>query len=197
MRQAIVEYVREDGIEVGIDNVLVTYGARNALDLACRVHLEPGDRVAVANPSCRTALQTLRSHGVSFLAVAQDEEGISADELGHRPARLKAIGERTPKLLFDVPDLHNATGLPMPLARRVALMELAKRHNMIMPEDDPYRRLSFEDGQPAGCIRNLKVPRKEPTGLHFKRGGAVHCRRTPAQCEAGDTLFFTLSDRSG
>ena len=144
MRQAIVDYVREDGVEIGVDNVLVTYGAKNALDLACRVFLEPGDRMIVANPSYMTALMIMRTHGASFLCVDQDDEGLSADELEFKLKRLEANGERQPKLLFDVPDFHNPTGITMSLERRKALIDLAKTYNFIILEDDPYRRIRFE-----------------------------------------------------
>jgi len=144
MRQAIVDYVREDGVEIGVDNVLVTYGAKNALDLACRVYLEPGDRMIVANPSYMTALMIMRTHGVNFVGVNQDDEGLSTDELEEKLKRLEANGERMPKLLFDIPDFHNPTGITMSLERRKALIELAKKYNFIILEDDPYRRIRFE-----------------------------------------------------
>lgn len=144
MRQAIVDYVRADGVEVGVDNVLVTYGAKNALDLACRVYLEPGDRMIVANPSYMTALQIMRTHGASFLTVDQDDEGMLTDELEDKLKRLQANGERMPKLLFDIPDFHNPTGITMSLGRRKALIGLAKKYNFIILEDDPYRRIRFE-----------------------------------------------------
>lgn len=144
MRQAIVDYVREDGVEAGVDNVLVTYGAKNALDLACRVYLEPGDRMIVADPSYMTALMIMRTHGVNFLSVSQDGEGLSADELEGKLKRLEANGERMPKLLFDVPDFHNPTGITMSLERRKALIELAKTYDFVILEDDPYRRIRFE-----------------------------------------------------
>lgn len=144
LREAIVNFVREDGVRVGVDNVLVTYGAKNALDLACRVYLEPGDRMIVANPSYMTALQIMRTHGVTFVGVSQDEEGLDASELEENLKRLQANGERMPKLLFDIPDFHNPTGITMSLARREALIALAKRYNFIILEDDPYRRIRFE-----------------------------------------------------
>lgn len=144
LREAIVNFVREDGVRVGVDNVLVTYGAKNALDLACRVYLEPGDRMIVAKPSYMTALQIMRTHGVTFVGVDQDEEGLNACELEEKLKRLQANGERMPKLLFDIPDFHNPTGITMSLARREALIDLAKRYNFIILEDDPYRRIRFE-----------------------------------------------------
>ncbi len=144
LREAIVDFVRHDGVEVGVDNVLVTYGAKNALDLACRVYLEPGDRMIVTNPTYMTALMIIRTHGANFLGIDQDEEGMMTDQLEEKLKRLDANGERMPKLLFDIPDFHNPTGITMSLDRRKALIELAKRYNFVILEDDPYRRIRFE-----------------------------------------------------
>ncbi len=145
LREAVADYVRNDGVEVGVENVLITYGAKNALDLACRVYVEPGDRVVVSNPTYMTALSILRAHGVSLLGIDQDEEGLSADRLEAALRRLEANGERMPKFLFDVPDFHNPTGITMSLERRLRLIELARRHDFLILEDDPYRRIRFED----------------------------------------------------
>lgn len=144
MREAIVDFVREDGVEIGVDNVLVTYGAKHALDLACRVYLEPGDRMIVANPSYMSALHIMRTHNVNFMGINQDSEGLDTDELESKLKRLQANGERMPKLLFDIPDFHNPTGITMSLVRRKALIELAKKYNFVILEDDPYRRIRFE-----------------------------------------------------
>lgn len=144
LRDEIVNFVRQDGVQIERDNVLVTYGAKNALDLACRVFLEPGDRMIVTRPSYMTALQIIRTHNANFLTVGQDDEGLDTDELEDSLKRLEANGERMPKLLFDIPDFHNPTGITMSLARRETLIGLAKKYGFIILEDDPYRRIRFE-----------------------------------------------------
>ena len=154
LRDQICGFVAEDGIDCARENVLVTYGAKNALDLACRVFIEPGDRVIVTRPTYMTAIHIMRTHGVSFLTVSQDGEGLDTDELGRKLARLKANGERMPKLLFDVPDFHNPTGITMSLDRRKMLIDLARRCNFVILEDDPYRRLRFE-GDPVPPLKTL------------------------------------------
>ncbi len=144
LRDQIAGFVAEDGVRCTRDNVLVTYGAKSALDLACRVFIEPGDRMIVTRPTYMSALHIMRTHNVSFLAVAQDNEGLDTDELEQELKRLDANGERAPKLLFDVPDFHNPTGITMSLARRKRLIELAEEWGFVILEDDPYRRLRFE-----------------------------------------------------
>ena len=154
LRDSIVRFVAEDGVRCERDNVLVTYGAKSALDLACRVFIEPGDRIIVTRPTYMTALQIMRLHQAAFLDIGQDDEGIDTDELEAKLKRLRANGERLPKLLFDVPDFHNPTGITMSAARRRRLVELAEEHGFIILEDDPYRRVRFE-GDPVPPVKSF------------------------------------------
>ena len=144
LRDEVVRFVAADDVVCGRENVLVTYGAKNALDLACRVFVEPGDRVIVTRPSYMTALQILRTHQVGFLDVGQDADGPDTDELAEKLERLRSNGERLPKLMFDVPDFHNPTGVTTSAERRHRLVDQAERYGFIILEDDPYRRVRFE-----------------------------------------------------
>ena len=154
LRDAIAAFAGADGVTCGRENVLVTYGAKSALDLACRVFVEPGDRIIVTRPTYMTALQIMRCHGVAFLDVGQDAEGIDTEELEARLVVLERNGERMPKLLFDVPDFHNPTGITTSAARRQRLVELAEHHGFVILEDDPYRRLRFE-GEPVPPVKSF------------------------------------------
>ena len=154
LRAAVCAHVAADGIDARPENVLITYGAKSALDLAARVFLEPGDRVIVTRPSYMTAVHILRTHQASFLEIGQDAEGPRVDELDSRLRRLAANAEPMPKLMFDVPDFHNPTGITTSLARREALLELARRHDFVLCEDDPYRRIRFA-GEAVPPLRSL------------------------------------------
>ena len=154
LRECIARYVAEDGVSCVSDNVLVTNGAKHATDLALRTFVDPGDRIIVTTPTYMTTLQGFRTHGVGFISVPQDEDGMQTDILEKRLITLEANGERMPKLLFDVPDFHNPTGISMSLARRTKLVELALRFGFVIIEDDPYRRLRF-DGNPIPPIKSL------------------------------------------
>ena len=154
LRDQIVRYVRDDGVVCRRENVLVTNGAKHALDLACRTFLEPGDRVIVSRPTYMTALIIMRTHGASFLPIGQDDEGMDANELERQLERLAANGERVPKLLFDVPDFHNPTGITMSERRRKQLIRLAETYAFMICEDDPYRRIRFE-GDAVAPIKSL------------------------------------------
>lgn len=154
LREQVARFVAADGVACNAENVLITNGAKHALDLVCRVFTEPGDSAIVSTPTYMTALIIMRQHGLVFLGVPQDEEGLDADTLREELERMAANGERMPKLLFDVPDFHNPTGITMSKRRREALIALAEEFGFVICEDDPYRRLRFE-GEPVPPIKAL------------------------------------------
>jgi 2-aminoadipate transaminase len=154
LRDAIAAYVGEDGVRCSRDNILITNGAKHATELVCRVFCEPGDRIIVTAPTYMTTLQMFRAQGVGFIAIPQDGDGMRTDLLERRLQTLEANGEPMPKLLFDVPDFHNPTGITMSLARRQALIDLARRFGFVIVEDDPYRRLRF-DGDAVAPIKSM------------------------------------------
>lgn len=154
LREAIAGYVAVDGVRCGPENVLVTNGAKHATELACRVFTEPGDRIIVSAPTYMTTLQSFRHHGLNLIDVPVDDDGLRADLLERRLDTLAANGEPMPKLLFDVPDFHNPTGVTMSLARRRRLLALARRFGFVIVEDDPYRRLRF-DGEAVPPIKSM------------------------------------------
>ncbi len=144
MREWIAEYMRGDGVDAGVDNVLVTNGAKQGLDLICRVLTDEGDAVVVTGPTYFTAIPIFRSFGLEFIEIPQDDEGLDVAMLGQRLAQRRAAGKRPPKFIYDVPDFHNPTGITMSQGRRCALLELAAQAGIAVVEDSPYRRLRFE-----------------------------------------------------
>jgi 2-aminoadipate transaminase len=154
LRDAIVNYVAKDGVTCTRDNVIVVNGAKHGLDLVARVFLEPGDAVIVTGPTYMTALSILRTHEARFLSIPQDEEGLDAVVLEEKLEQLQRDGAPMPKLLFDVPDFHNPSGITMSARRRRALVDLAKRYGFVIIEDDPYRRIRF-DGEAVAPIKSF------------------------------------------
>ena len=144
LRDEVVRYLAQDGIAAARDNILIVNGAKQGLDLACRVFLEKGDMVIVAAPTYLTAASILKAAEATFLSVPQDENGMMVDVLEEHLAARWEAGAQMPKLLFDVPDFHNPTGITMSEARRRRLVELAIMYDFVLIEDDPYRRIRFE-----------------------------------------------------
>ncbi len=154
LRDEIVRYLAQDGIEATRDNILVVNGAKQGLDLACRVFLDQGDTVIVTAPTYLTAASILKAAEATFLSVPQDDDGMMVDVLEQSLAARREAGAPMPKLLFDVPDFHNPTGITMSEMRRRRLVELASEYDFVVVEDDPYRRIRFE-GTPVRPIKSL------------------------------------------
>ena len=154
LRDEICAFVAEDGVRTARENVLVTYGSKSALDLALRTFCEAGDSVIVTRPTYMTAVHIMRMHDIHFLDVGQDDEGFDADELERKLINAQRNAERMPKLLFDVPDFHNPTGVTTSGARRRKMLDLAQRYDFVICEDDPYRRIRFE-GEAVPSIKSM------------------------------------------
>lgn len=144
MREWIVEYVAREGVKITADHVIVVNGAKHAIDLVCRVFLDPGDLVVVTTPTYKSAISIFRGHELDYVEVPLDEEGLDVGALGDRLAARERAGQRMPKLVYDVPEFHNPTGITMTAERRRALLALADRYDLMVVEDDPYRRIRFE-----------------------------------------------------
>jgi 2-aminoadipate transaminase len=144
LRARIVEQMGSDGITVGRDNVLVTNGAKHAIELICRVLLDEGDAIVVTSPTYFTAIPIFRSFGVQFIEVGQDRDGLDVAELVTVLELRERQGLRLPKFIYNVPDFHNPTGLTMSLERRRALIEVAATRGIHIVEDSPYRKVRFE-----------------------------------------------------
>jgi 2-aminoadipate transaminase len=142
-----------DGIAATREQILVTNGAKHAIDLVCRVFLDEGDAIVVTRPTYFTAIPIFRSFGVRFIEVGQDRDGLNVDELRTILARRDHEGLVNPKLIYNVPDFHNPTGVTMSLERRKALIALVSERGIRVVEDSPYRKVRFE----GGSIPSLKA----------------------------------------
>lgn len=142
LRDALIPWMAKDGIVAGRDNILITTGSQQALDLIGKVFLDPGDVVVVELPSYLGGLQAFRTYGVQLLGVPQDDRGIDVVRLADLLGRLRREG-RTPKFLYAVPDFQNPSGITWTLDRRQRLLELAREFATLVVEDNPYREMRF------------------------------------------------------
>ena len=136
LREWIAAHLGERGVRVGADGVLITNGSQQGIELVAKVMLDPGDTVAVENPSYLAALQTFSGYEVSFAVVGSDDDGMRVEEL----ERLA----RKPKLIYLVPNFQNPKGTTLSLERRKALVRYAQRHRVLILEDNPYGELRFQ-----------------------------------------------------
>jgi 2-aminoadipate transaminase len=153
LRRWIAGYMQADGAQVTADHILVTNGAKHAIELMCRLLLDEGDTVVVTAPTYFSAIPIIRSFGAIFLEAGQDDEGLDVAELGALLERLTREGRALPRFIYNVPDFHNPTGITMSLARRQALIALAVRYQIFIIEDSPYRQVRFE----GASIPSLKA----------------------------------------
>jgi 2-aminoadipate transaminase len=144
LRDAISSYMRDDGAAVSPDEILVVDGAKQGIDLICRLLTEEGDGVVVTAPTYFSAIPILCSFGLEFIEVTQDDEGIDVAMLAQLLQERQRNGMPEPKFIYNVPDFHNPTGITMSRRRREQLLDLAARRQIPIVEDSPYRKLRFE-----------------------------------------------------
>ena len=127
------------------DELLITSGAIEALELVGKAFLDPGDTVVVEGPTYLGAIQAVRSFEASLVAVRLDDHGLDVDDLEQRLA-----GGLRPKLLYTIPDHQNPAGVSLAAERREPLVELARRYGFLILEDVAYKELGFaEDTLPS------------------------------------------------
>ncbi len=147
LREELVRWMAKDGINVGRDDVLITTGSQQALDIVGRVLLDPGDVIVVELPTYLGGLQAFRTYGVEMIGVPQDDDGINVQALHSVLTRLRQEGRR-PKFLYAVPDFQNPSGITWSQVRRERLLELAREFDTLVIEDNPYREMRFLGSAP-------------------------------------------------
>ena len=157
---AIAGIMRHRGVTSAIEDLLVTTGSQQGLDLVARVLVDPGDVVLVERPSYVGALTAFRNLQASMVGVPQEEDGIDLTALEEIWERLRAAGRRV-KFLYVVPNFQNPTGLLIGLEKRRRLLEWASRRDVLIVEDDPYRELYFEDSASESDVRPIKADDRE------------------------------------
>ncbi len=153
MREKIVEVMAEEQIHAHADDIVVSCGSQQALDLVTRVFCDPGDVVLAEGPSYVGALGTFRAYQCQIVHVAMDDAGIDPVALRGALVSLKAAGKRV-KFLYTIPNFQNPTGVTQTVERRRAIIEVAKEHDLLIIEDNPYGLLTLE-ANPLPALRSM------------------------------------------
>ena len=156
VRECIAEVMAAEGTHVDPDDVLVTTGAQQAIDLVCKTLLDPGDVVICEAPTYPGALSPFNAYQADVIQIAMDSEGMRIDELEATLERLEREGRR-PKFVYTVPSFHNPAGVTMSLPRRRRLVAVARERELLVVEDSPYALLRYE-GDPLPTLRALDGP---------------------------------------
>ncbi len=154
--EVVQDLMRARGIETAADELMVTTGSQQGLDLVARVFLDPGDVALVELPSYTGAITAFRNVQASLVGVRQEADGIDLGDLDRKLAAVRAEGRRV-KFLYVVPNFQNPTGLLLSLEKRRALLAWASRHDVLIVEDDPYGDLYFEDAAGPADTRPIKA----------------------------------------
>lgn len=142
LRQFIADrYNRIHKMNITIDNIIITTGSQQALDLIGKVFVNEGDKVMVENPSYLGLLQAFSSYGADFVQTKLDDDGLNIEELK------KTLKEHKPKVSYLIPNFQNPTGLTYTKENREKVFECIKDEDLILIQDDPYGELRFEEGE--------------------------------------------------
>ncbi len=141
LRELITKIMKNNGSHASPEEILITNGSQQALDLLAKVFIDPGDVILVENPTYLGALQAFSSYEPWFAAVDCDASGMIPDALETSLKYFK------PKLLYLAPTFQNPTGRTMPVERRIQILQLIKEHNILLIEDDPYYELYYSTGK--------------------------------------------------
>ena len=152
LREQICEVMSLEGVRAHPDEVVVTVGSQQALDLITRIFIDPGDVILAEAPTYVGALGAFTTYQAEVVHVAMDESGIIPEALSAAIDRMATQGRRI-KFLYTVPTYHNPAGVTMAGARRLEVLRICEQAGLLIVEDNPYGLLGFE-GEPMRPLRS-------------------------------------------
>ena len=153
VKACIVEVMAEEDMRVDPDDILVTTGGQQVIDLVCRTLVDPGDVVIAEGPTYPGAVPSLCAFQADVRQIPMDDDGMRIDVLEETLAVLDREGRR-PKFIYTIPSFQNPGGVTMSLERRRRLVEIAHQREILVLEDNPYGLLRYE-GDPQPTLRSL------------------------------------------
>lgn len=148
LRESLAGWLALRGIRASAQNIMITSGSQQGLDLLAKIFLEPGDFIVMEEPSFLGAIGVFKTAGAHILTIPLDGEGLRTDILEQILAR------RRPKFIYTIPTYQNPTGTTMSLERRHQLLSLAYQFHVPIIEDDPYSELYY-DQEPPPSLKSL------------------------------------------
>ncbi len=158
--EALIQILGERGIAATPEEIMVTTGSQQALDLTARVFIDPESVVLVELPTYTGAITAFRNSQARLVGVRQTSDGIDLEELNRVTARERTAGRRI-AFLYVVPNFQNPTGVLLTLEKRQRLLAWAARRDVLIVEDDPYGALYFDDVASAAETRPIKADDRE------------------------------------
>jgi 2-aminoadipate transaminase len=153
LRKMLVERHYKQGLNIGMENIIITSGSQQALDLIGRIFIDPDDYVLCGLPSYLGGISAFGVYGAKLKGITLDENGMRPDELEKAIITLKDLGRKI-KFLYIIPDFQNPAGITVPESRRFQIIDLAEKYDFLIVEDSPYREVRFE-GEPQRMMYSL------------------------------------------
>ncbi len=155
LREALLNYMKKNGIAVGSDDdIIITTGSQQALDIIGRVLINPKDIVIVELPTYLAALNAFRLYRPSLVGIPIDDNGMRTDVLEQEVKRIVKGGKRV-KLIYTIPVAHNPAGVTLSIERKKHLLEIASEHDILVIEDDPYSHFVYDEGVDVTPLKTL------------------------------------------
>ncbi|MCW5256131.1 aminotransferase-like domain-containing protein [Verminephrobacter aporrectodeae] len=164
LREQLAAFMTSKGArDLAAENLIVTTGSQQALDLLGKTLISPGDKVIVEGPTFLASIQCFRLYGAELISAPIDGDGVRTDALE------RLIAEHRPKFVYLIPTFGNPSGALLSLERRRQVLEMAVRHETLIVEDDPYGDLYFGADPPPPSLLNLSA------GVPASRALLAHC----------------------
>ena len=197
LRAQLAQFMASKGArDVAPEDLIVTTGSQQALDLLGKTLINPGDKVIVEGPTFLATIQCFRLYGAELISAPIDGEGVQTDALE------KLIAEHKPKFVYLIPTFGNPSGALLSLERRKKILEMAVKHQTVIVEDDPYGDLYFGEAPPPSLLAlSATVPGSRELLVHcgslskvLSPGLRVGWMVAPAALLANATMCKQFSD---
>ncbi len=167
LRRMLVKRHRAHGLNIGVENLIITTGSQQALDLIARILIDHGDYVLCGLPSYLGGLNAFSTYGAKLKGIPLDKNGMKPDELEETIVHLKELGRKI-KFIYLIPDFQNPAGITIPESRRIRIIEIAEKYDLLIIEDSPYREIRFE-GEPQRLMYQLDMTGRVITLCTFSK----------------------------
>jgi 2-aminoadipate transaminase len=153
LRQLLIDRHNREGLNLSLDNIIINTGSQQMLDLLGKILIDAGDYVICGLPSYLGGLNAFSVYGAKLKGIPFDDYGMMPSELEKAITGIKELG-RSVKFIYIIPDFQNPAGITAPESRRLEILAIAEKHNLLIVEDSPYREIRFE-GTPQKLMYEL------------------------------------------
>jgi len=189
LRELLVEHMERYGIRVRPQNVMITSGSQQGLDLIGKLFVNPGDRILTESPTYLGALQAWSAYQADYLTVPIDDDGLDVD-------RLEEELRAGPKFLYVLPNFQNPAGVTLSLKRRRRLIELANHYGTPIVEDDPYGRLRYEGEHIPPLVKIDAEYHECADGTHDFTGSVIYLSTLSKTLAPGLRIAWVVAPES-